>query len=81
MPGRLYNMAETKIKILDVREFPSTEPTRVGKFDKIVTYQIDPFRTYLITLPKETFSEEKVKEAIRKDMAEREKWIGKELSM
>lgn len=70
-----------KVKIIDMREYPSSEPVRAGKFDKIVTYQVDAFHTYLITLPKEGFSEDKLKEAIRKDMKERGLWIGKELEL
>jgi hypothetical protein len=74
-------MAEEKqiVKVLDTREFPSTDPARVGKLDVIVTYQTDPYRVYMITLPKDDFSEDKLKSAIKKEMAERARLIGKEL--
>jgi len=70
-----------KVKIIDTREFPSTEPARVGKMDVIVTYQLDAFRTYLVTIPKEQFTEPAIIAAIKKDMAEREKWAGKEFEV
>lgn len=70
-----------EIKILDMREFPSTDPERVGKFDMIITYQVDPYRVYLITIKKEEFSEDKIKEAIKKDLAERQKWVGKTIQL
>jgi len=70
-----------KIKILDTRDFPSTDPTRIGKLDTIVTYQIDAFRTYIVTIPKEVFTETKLKEVISKDMEEKQKWQGKEIEI
>jgi len=70
-----------KIKIIDVRDFPSTDPKRVGKLDRVVTYQIDPFHTYIITIPKEEFSEERLKAEIRKQIEEREKLVGKEIEI
>lgn len=69
------------VKILDVRDFPSTDPARVGKFDTIVTYQLDAFRTYLLTIPKELFNEERLKAEIRKELTEKALWVGKELKL
>jgi len=73
------------IKILDKREIPSADPARVGKFDALITYQVDTFRTYLITVPQEELTpeaeDEVIKAAIRKDLAERERWAGKELEI
>jgi len=71
------------VKILDKREIPSAAPDRVGKMDSMITYQIDTYRTYLITVPAEDLTpeaeEQVIKAAIRADMAERERWAGKEL--
>ena len=73
------------VKILDKREIPSAAPDRVGKMDSMITYQIDTFRTYLITVPAEELTLEKedqvIKAAIRADMAERERWASKELQI
>lgn len=70
-----------KVKILDMREVPSGEPERIGKYDYIITYQIDPLRTFIVTVPKEEYSEEKLREAIRKAEEERGKWVGRELEI
>jgi len=70
-----------KIKILDVREIPSGEPGRIGKMDLIITYQVDALRTYITTMPKEEFTEERLKEKIKKELTEREKWLGKEIEI
>lgn len=72
-------MAE--VTILDIREFPATEPDRVGKTNVAVVYQFDAFRTYYLTLPAEGLTEEKVKEAIRKKETERAPWLGKKLEI
>lgn len=68
---------EAEITIVDIRDVPATEPGRIGKLDVLVTYQIDPAHVYMIRIPKEEFSEEALREAIRKDIEEKRKWIGK----
>lgn len=73
------------VKILDKREIPSADPLRVGKMDAMITYQVDTFRTYLITIPNEELTpdveDEVIKAAIRTDLAERERWARKELEI
>jgi len=73
------------VKILDKREVPSADPGRVGRMDAMITYQLDTFRTYLITMPNELLGgadEEKViVERIKADLAERERWTGRELQI
>lgn len=73
------------VKILDKREIPSADPERVGKFDAMITYQVDTFRTYLITVPQEELTPETednvITQAIKADLVERERWAGKELQI
>jgi len=68
-----------EITIIDVREIPSADPTRIGKLDVIVTYSVDAFRTYMTVIPKEEFEEKTLINRIKVEMAEREKWIGKKI--
>lgn len=70
-----------KIKILDTRDYPSTTPERAGKFDMVITYQVDAFRTYIITMPKEEFNETALKARIAADLKERDKWRNKEIEI
>jgi len=70
-----------EVTIIDVRDIPSTEPGRIGKIDVLVTYQIDPAHIYMIRIPKEEFTEERLTEAIRKDVAEKRKWIGRKIPL
>ena len=75
-------MEEIKeVTILDIRDMPSATPGREGKLDVFVTYQIDPTHTYVISIPKEEFNEIRLKEEIKKDLEEKQKWIGKKLSL
>lgn len=68
----------TKFKIFDVRRVPSAEPERVGKYDQLVMYELDPMRRYIVRIPEEEFSEERMKRAVKEDMAQRELFTGKE---
>jgi len=68
----------TKFKIFDVRRVPSAEPDRIGKYDQLVMYELDPMRRYIVRVPEEEFSEERMKQAVKEDMAERARYTGKE---
>jgi hypothetical protein len=74
-----------KVSIIDKREIPSADPQRVGKMDALITYQQDSFRTYLITLPNELLGgpneDQVVADAIRVDLAERQRWAEKEIEV
>lgn len=68
----------TKFKVFDVRKVPSAEAARVGKYDQLVMYELDPMRRYIVRIPEEEFSEERMIRAIKEDMEERAKFTGKE---
>jgi len=68
----------TKFKLFDIRRVPSAEPERVGKYDQLVMYELDPMRRYIIRIPEEEFSEERMKRAVKEDMATRAQYTGKE---
>lgn len=75
----------TTITIVDKREVPSASPARVGKMDAMITYSVDTFRTYLITLPDEQLGgpdeEDVVRKAIQADLAERERWAERKIEV
>ncbi len=68
-------------KVIDVRRVPSAEPARLGKLDYLVTYQLDQFRTYMVTIPKDELSDEIIREAVKKDLEAMERFTGKELEL
>ena len=68
----------TKFKVFDIRRVPSADPERIGKWDQLVMYELDAMRRYILRIPEEEFSEDRMKEEIKKDMAEREQFTGKE---
>ena len=84
-------MAEKKkytIKIVNVVDVPALEPDRIGKYDVLVTYQLDTEYTYTIKIPKEDLeklSPEKQEEFILKKVKEdaqwRLRWIGKTITL
>ena len=71
----------TKFKIFDVRRVPSAEPDRIGKYDQLVMYELDPMRRYIIRGPEEEFSEDRMKQAVKEDIAQREQYTGKEYTI
>ena len=68
----------TKFKLYDVREVPSAEPTRIGKYDQLVMYELDAMRRYIVRIPSEEFTEERMIRAVKEDMAKRAEYTGKE---
>lgn len=80
-PGIPPMPVKPTVKIVDVRDVPSPEPERVGKFDRVVTYSVDAYRMYVTRLPAEDFSEEKLKARIKAEIAERGTWIGREMKI
>lgn len=67
----------TEFKVIDVRDLPSADPARMGKWDKIIVYEIDPEHRYSVAVPAETFSEDTLRAAVKADMQGRTKWVGK----
>ena len=70
-----------KFKVFDIRRVPSAEPARVGKYDQLVMYELDPMRRYIIRIPEDEFTEDRMIQEIKKDMEERSKFTGKEYEL
>ena len=68
-------------KVIDTRRIPSADPARIGRLDWLVTYQLDAYRTYMVTIPKDELSEDDIKEAVRKDIEAVGRWTGKEFTL
>ncbi|GAJ02246.1 unnamed protein product, partial [marine sediment metagenome] len=71
----------TKFKIFDIRKVPSAEPARVGKYDQLVMYELDPMRRYIVRIPEEEFTEDLMIQKIKEDMEERGKFTGREFEI
>lgn len=70
-----------EVKILDTREFPSTNPERAGKLDTLITYQLDPQHVYTIIEPKSDLSKEEVSELVRADFKKKQGIVGTTVSV
>jgi len=68
-------------KVIDVRRVPSADPARIGKLDYLVTYQLDAYRTYIVTVPEDTLSDEIIQKYVRKDLEQIEKFTGREFTL
>jgi len=69
-----------KFKVLDVRKIPSPDAGRAGRLDHLVTYQLDPFRTYMVRVAKDVISEADLVEAVKSDLEAMERFAGKEFA-
>lgn len=67
---------EREVEILATVDVPSNSPDRIGQTDVLVTYRVGPYQSGMIRVPKEDFSEAKVKAAIKKDVEVKAKYVG-----
>jgi hypothetical protein len=74
-------MAVQEITIIGMRKLPSSNPARLNKFDRVVTYQTETGNILLLTMPDEDFSDTKLKEAIKKDIEEQTAYTGKKITL
>lgn len=70
-----------EIEIIEAVEMFSADPARMGKKDALVTYTVDKARTYMITLPAEEATEERIEQEIRKAEEARGRIIGKKFEV
>ena len=68
-------------KVIDTRKIPSADPNRIGKLDWLVTYQLDAYHTYVVTIPTDELTEDVIKEAVRKDVEAVQRFAGKEFTL
>jgi hypothetical protein len=67
---------EREVEILATVDVPAISPDRVGQIDVLVTYRVGPYQSGMIRVPKEDYTEAKIKAAIRKDVETKAKYVG-----
>jgi len=77
-----------KIRIIDRVRVPSPDPARIGKFDYMVTYMDEALRAGVVTIHAELLDgkpdaeqERIIAAAAKKEVTERAKWAGREISI
>jgi len=77
-----------KIRIIDRVRVPSPDPARIGKFDYMVTYMDEALRAGVVTINAELLDgkpdadqERLIAQAAKKEVTERAKWAGREISI
>ena len=77
-----------KIRIIDRVRVPSPDPTRIGKFDYMVTYMDEAMRAGVVTIHAELLDgksdaeqERVIASMIKAEVAERRKWAGREIGI
>lgn len=67
---------EKEVEILATVDVPAISPDRVGQTDVLVTYRVGPYQSGMVRVPKEDFTEAKVKAAVKKDVEAKAKYVG-----
>lgn len=70
-----------EVRILDTRKLPSADPSRVGKSDYVVTYQVDSLRSHYVILPKDTPTEAEIQAAIKAEEKARATVVGRSFTI
>lgn len=72
-------MADTpaEFKVIDTRRLPSPDPERMGKWDTLVVYELDPMRRYSVLVPEDPLTEEALIAAVKADLTEHGRWLEK----
>jgi len=80
--------AAGKIRIIDRVRVPSPDPTRIGKFDYMVTYMDPGMRAGVVTIHAELLDgkadadqERIIAAAVKTEVTERTKWAGREIAI
>lgn len=67
---------EREVSILATVDVPAISPDRTGQFDVLVTYRVGPYQSGMVRVPKEKFTEEAMKAAVKADVEKKAKYIG-----
>ncbi len=68
-------MAE--FKIVDMADVPAIEDARKGKVDKLVRYELSDGRRRFLRVPAEGITEQRIVDAIRRDLTDLKNITGK----
>jgi len=69
------------VKIVTMQKLPSTDPQRMGEYDRIFVVELTPGTNLFVRVPDKDFTEEKLQAAIREEIKQRGEWTGKELTL
>lgn len=72
---------DREFEILAMVDLPAIDPDRRGKTDVFVTYRLGPYQSGQVRVPKESFTEKKMLEAVRKDIETKAKYVGKKFKV
>lgn len=70
-----------KVKVISMQRLPSADPQRLGKYDRLVVVEVAAGNSIVVRVPDEGFDEEKLKTAVKAELQERGKWVGRELTL
>ena len=69
------------VTIIETKRIKAVAPERLGKWDRIVYWQIGPGQVFMTELPDEGFTDQALQAAIKRDLDERAKLVGKKYQL
>jgi len=70
-----------EFKVIDIRRLPATDPKRMGRWDKVVIYELDDAQRHTVLVPEENLTDQVVIAAVRSDIKERGAWLGRSFQL
>ncbi len=70
------NSGKQTVEVLSVSEVPAIEPNRLGQFDTLVTYRVDPLHIFSFRIPQTNLTAQQIAQAVKQDYAKRKNIIG-----
>jgi len=70
-----------RVKVIRRLEVPSAQPTRLGKIDYWISYEVDGAGPFILVMPKEEFSEARFLEKVREEIRATTAFVGKEFTI
>lgn len=70
-----------KVKIMSMQRLPSADPQRLGKYDRLFVVQVAAGNSLVVRVPDEGFDQAALQAAIKAELQERGKWVGREIEV
>ncbi|MEM0241247.1 MAG: hypothetical protein QXP29_07290 [Candidatus Nezhaarchaeales archaeon] len=64
------------VEVISVSEVPAVEPNRLGKFDTLITYRVDPLHIFSFRVPETNLTPQQIAQYVKQDYQKRKGIVG-----
>ncbi len=69
------------LEVLSISEVPAVEPNRLGQYDTLVTYRVDPLHIFSVRIPGSNLTETQIKNAVIADYKKKKPLLGMKIEV